>query len=135
LVAFYELQNKYSMKKIAFRLLLLIAFISLMGACNLIPEDETTYDESLLYGKWKSNTLYYKYLSDGTGKTWDTADDVTEAEAQSFTWTLVHSELTHIHIMEMGTTVPKVYTVTELTATTLKYKDSFNVSHSFTTVN
>ncbi len=123
------------MKKIASRILLLFAFTALMGACTLTPEDETTYDQTLLYGKWKSGTLYYKYLSGGTGKTWDTGDDVTEAEAQSFTWSLVQSELTHIHIMQMGTTVPKVYTVTELTATTLKYKDSFNVSHSFTKVN
>ena len=123
------------MKKTASRIFLLLAFTVLMGACTLTPEDETTYDETLLFGKWKSGTLYYKYMSDGSGKTWDTADDVTEAEAQSFTWTLVHSELTHIHIMQMGTTVPKVYTVTELTATTLKYKDSFNVSHSFTKVN
>jgi hypothetical protein len=106
----------------------------MMVACTLTPEDEAIYDETLLYGKWKSGTLYYKYLSGGTGKTWDTADDVTEAEAQSFTWKLVQTELTHIHIMQMGTTVPKVYTVTELTATTLKYKDSFNVSHSFTKV-
>ena len=92
------------------------------------------YDETLLYGKWQSGTLYYKYFSDGTGKTWDTADDVLESEAQSLTWTLVKSELTHIHILEMGTTVPKFYTVTELTSATLKYKDSFNVSYSFTKV-
>ncbi|HNX78912.1 MAG TPA: hypothetical protein PKJ24_03470 [Prolixibacteraceae bacterium] len=123
------------MKRIATRILLLFAFTLALGACTLTPEDETTWDETLLYGKWKSGTLWYKYVSDGTGKTWDTADDVSEAEAQSFTWTLVQSELTHIHIMQMGTTVPKVYTVTELTSTTLKYKDDFNVSHSFTKVN
>ena len=123
------------MKKIPVRIFLFIVFLSLMNACTLTPEDETTWDETLLFGKWKSGTLWYKYVSDGTGKTWDTADDVSEAEAQSFTWTLVKSEMTHIHIMQMGTTVPKVYTVTELTATTLKYKDSFNVSHSFTKVN
>jgi hypothetical protein len=123
------------MKKISFRVLLLVTLTFLLGACTLTPEDETTWDQTLLYGKWKSGTLYYKYLSDGTGKTWDTADDVSEAEAQSFTWTLVNSEFTHIHIMQMGTTVPKVYTVTELTAGTLKYKDSFNVSNSFTKVN
>lgn len=45
------------------------------------------------------------------------------------------SELTQIHIMTIGGNVPKVYTVTELTATTLKYKDSFSVTHSFTKVN
>lgn len=123
------------MEKIASRILLLMFITALMGACSITPEDEITYDQTLLYGKWKSGTLYYRYLSDGSGKTWDTADDVTEAEAQSFTWTLINSEFTHIHIMQMGTTVPKVYTVTELTATSLKYKDSFDVSHSFTKVN
>jgi hypothetical protein len=93
-----------------------------------------SFDSSLLPGKWKSGTLYYKYTSDGKGSTWDTADDVTEAEAQLFTWTLVESELTHIHILEMGGSVPKVYTVTELTSSSLKYKDDFGVSFAFTKV-
>ena len=106
----------------------------LFSSCNLF-NDKKSFDKDLLPGKWQQGTLFERYYSDGNGKTWDTADDVSEAEAQSFTWTLVKSELTHIHIMQMGTTVPKVYTVTELTATTLKYKDDFNVSHSFTKVN
>jgi hypothetical protein len=93
-----------------------------------------SFDESLLPGKWQSGTLYYKYLADGTGGTWDTADDVTEAEAQAFTWTLVKSELTHIHILETGGSVPKVYTVTELTETSLKYHDDFGASFSFTKI-
>ncbi|MBK9389304.1 MAG: hypothetical protein IPN68_03600 [Bacteroidetes bacterium] len=98
------------------------------------PEADVSFDQSLLIGKWKSGTLYYKYLSGGTGGTWDTADDVTEAEAQAFTWTLVKSDLTHVHIMEIGGSVPKVYTVTELTATSLKYHDDFGVNFSFTKV-
>ncbi len=106
--------------------------ISIM-AVSCEPTEES-FDESLLIGKWQSGTLFYKYLTDGTGGTWDTADDVTEAEAQAFTWTLVKSELTHIHILEMGGTVPKVYTVTELTATSLKYEDDFGGSFSFTKV-
>ena len=93
---------------------------------------EETFTESFLIGIWVSGTLHYKYLSDKTGTTWDTKDDVTEAEGQAFTWTLVKSELTHIHIIETGGNVPKVYTVTELTATSLKYKDSFGVLYSFT---
>jgi hypothetical protein len=95
---------------------------------------QDSFDESLLIGKWQSGTLYYKYLSDGSGGTWDTADNVTEAEAQKFTWTLVKSELTHIHILETGGSVPKVYTVTELTSTTLKYHDEFGGNFSFTKV-
>jgi len=106
-----------------------ISFLSV--SCE--PTEES-FDETLLPGKWQSGTLFYKYLADGTGGTWDTADDVTEAEAQDFTWTLVEAELTHIHILEMGGTVPKVYTVTELTETTLKYKDDFGGSFSFTKV-
>lgn len=97
-------------------------------------KDEETFDETLLYGTWNSGTEYYKYSSNGTGGTWDTADDMTEADAQAFTWSLDAADLTQIHIMEMGGTVTKIYTVTELTSSTLKYKDQFD-SYSFTKVN
>jgi hypothetical protein len=118
-------------KKALFYLTACMVLSFLAVSCE--PE-QTTFDESLLTGKWQSGTLYYKYLADGTGGTWDTADNVTEAEAQAFTWTLVKSELTHIHIMQTGGSVPKVYTVTELTSTTLKYHDDFGVNWSFTKV-
>jgi hypothetical protein len=100
-----------------------------MVSCDTLVDK--SFDETLLYGKWQSNTMFYKYISDGTGTTWDTADDVTEAEAQKFTWTLVASELTHIHIMEIGGNVPKSYTVTELTDSTLIYNDDFGKTFSF----
>jgi hypothetical protein len=117
------------MKKLLVCLMLCFSFSVLFNSCEV---EDTFFDESLLIGKWVSGTVYYKYLSDHSGKTWDTSDDVTEAEAQPFTWTLVKSELTHIHIMEVGGNVPKVYTVTELTSTTLKYKDDFGKTYSFT---
>ncbi len=116
------------MKKLVVCLMVCFSFSVLFNSCE---EDETFFQESFLMGKWVSGTVNYKYLSDYSGKTWDTSDDVTEAEAQSFTWTLVKSELTHIHIMEVGGNVPKVYTVTELTATSLKYKDGFGKTFSF----
>jgi len=102
-------------------------------AVSCEPE-ATSFDSSLLTGKWQSGTLFYKYLANGNGSTWDTADDVTEAEAQAFTWTLVDADLTHIHILEIGGSVPKVYTVSELTSTSLKYEDDFGVKFSFTKV-
>ncbi|MDI9545652.1 MAG: hypothetical protein QM282_07285 [Bacteroidota bacterium] len=37
-----------------------------------------------------------------------------------------------MHILEVGGVVPKVYTVTELTATSLKYEDEFGKTYSFT---
>ena len=118
-------------KKTLFYLTALMVLVLLAVSCE--PEDKS-FDESLLIGKWQSGTLFYKYLADNTGGTWDTADDVTEAEAQAFTWTLVKSELTHIHILETGGSVPKVYTVTELTETSLKYHDEFGGNFSFTKI-
>ncbi|MBN2481292.1 MAG: hypothetical protein JXB19_06105 [Bacteroidales bacterium] len=120
------------MKRTLFYITISVLASFLAASCEM---EEVTFDESLLIGKWQSGTLYYKYLEDGTGATWDEGDDVFEDEAQEFTWTLVKSELTHIHILEMGGTVPKVYTVTELTAATLKYHDDFGKSFSFIKVN
>lgn len=117
------------MKRFASLLLICFSMILLFNSCT---RDEPSFDESLLIGKWQSGTLYYRYMNDRTGLTWDTADDVTEAEGQKFTWTLVKSELTNTHIMEVGGDVPKVYTVTTLNATTLAYKDSFGKSYTFT---
>jgi hypothetical protein len=119
------------MKKTLRYLTMLTVFTLLAVSCS---KTDTTFDQSLLTGKWQSGTLFYKYAADGTGATWDTSDNVTEAEAQVFTWTLEKDLLTQIHTLEIGGSVPKVYTVTELTATSLKYHDSFGVSSSFTKV-
>lgn len=115
-------------------LIYLTAFMAITIFAVSCEPTEESFDESLLIGKWQSGTLYYKYLAGGTGGTWDTSDNVTEAEAQVFTWTLVKSEMTHIHVLEVGGTVTKIYTVTELTATTLKYNDDFGVNFTFTKV-
>jgi len=118
------------MRKIFLYLFVFIATTTLIVSCDLVPTIKS-YDETLLYGKWESGTLFYKYLSDGSGATWDTADDVTEAEAQVFTWTLIESELTQNHVLEIGGTVPKIYTVSELTDSTLVYNDDFGKKFSF----
>ncbi len=113
---------------------LIVVVIMAFGffACNPI---EDMFDETLLIGKWNSGTEFYRYDINGKGATWDTKDDVQEADGQKFTWTLVNADLTHIHIMEIGGSgVPKTYTVTELTATSLKYKDGFNKTFSYTKV-
>jgi hypothetical protein len=93
--------------------------------------EEIVIDEGLLIGKWQSQagskSEYYRYDADYTGARWNTAEDISEAEAQRFEWTLVKDDLTHYHIMTTGgNKVPKFYKVTELSATTLKYKDDFN---------
>lgn len=124
------------MKKFRLHLLALSVFVTtavLMSSC--FGGSEVEYDKALLAGKWQEATLFEVYNSNGTGYTWDTADDITEAEAQQFTWTLEGDDLTQIHIMEMGGSVPKAYTLTNLTETTLSYEDDFGKSHTFSRVN
>lgn len=120
------------MMKKTLRYLTMLTVVTLLAvSCT---KTEETFDQTLLTGKWQSGTLFYKYAADGSGATWDTSDNVTEAEAQVFTWTLVKDLLTQIHTLEIGGSVPKIYTVTELTATSLKYHDDFGVSFAFTKV-
>lgn len=113
--------------------LITIVLSLVLTSCEPI---EVILDEGLLIGKWQSQqgdkTEFYRYDADYTGVTWDTADDVTEAEAQAFEWTLVKDDLSHYHIMSIGgNKVPKFYKVTELTATSLKYKDDFDKEFVF----
>ena len=104
--------------------------VLLMAGCDLFPQKEK-FDKTLLSGYWVSGTLHEFYNANGTGYTWDIADDVTEEEAQPFTWTLENATLTQIHQMEMGGNVPKTYTVTKLNATSLEYHDDYGKFYSF----
>ena len=107
------------------------AIIVSMSSCS--PDKDIEFDKTLLTGKWQENNslVFEVYGKDGSGYTWDEADDVTEAEAQPFTWGLNGNVLTQVHTMEMGGNVPKVYTVTKLTATELVYEDNYGKVHSF----
>ena len=118
------------MKKLGY-LLGIFCGLMLLQSC----EKENDFDKDLLHGKWQQGTLFEKYLSDGTGFTWDEGDDVDESEAQKFEWTLEKDNLIQIHIMEMGGKIPKSYTVTELTSSSLKYKDDYGKNYSFQKVN
>ncbi len=124
------------MKKLFLMSLSVLTLMFMVASCSFGGGDEEpSYDSALLIGKWQENsakTLYYVYNSDGTGHTWDTSDDVSESEAQEFTWTLIKADLVQIHIMTGGQKVPKQYTVTLLTSKSLSYKDNYNKSFSFT---
>lgn len=118
------------MKRLLLVILSLVLVMLFSNSCETI-EDEVSFDQTLIIGKWKSGTLFERYDSDNSGATWDTADDVTEAEAQEFTWTIEIDQLEQIHIIENGGVVPKVYTITTLTETTLAYTDDYGVSKTF----
>lgn len=116
------------MKRILSGILSLVLVMLFLNSCE---EIEVSFDQTLIIGKWQSGTLFERYDSDNSGATWDTADDVTEAEAQEFTWTIETDQLEQIHIIENGGVVPKVYTLITLTETTLEYTDDYGVSKTF----
>jgi asparagine N-glycosylation enzyme membrane subunit Stt3 len=120
----------------SFMSLIIMILAFMLVSCE--PE-ELIIDEGLLIGKWQSQegskSEYYRYDADYTGARWNTAEDISEEEAQRFEWTLVKNDLTHYHLMTTGgNKVPKFYKVTELSATTLKYKDDFNKEFNYVKV-
>ena len=102
------------MKKLIFSL---CAILLVLSGCD----KKNKFDEADLIGRWKYGTIWETYSSSGNGTTWDTADDVYESEAQSFTWELKGETLIQYHTLEMGGTDPRPCTVKTLTATTLVY--------------
>ena len=100
--------------------------------------NQTSFDQKLLIGKWHlNNSVFYKYNTDSTGTTWDVSDpDITEADAQKFNWKLEGSKLIENHYLETtGGTLPKTYTITELSASKFSKKDNFDKVETFTKVN
>lgn len=115
---------------------LIVLVITAMAMVSCLPDDDDVFDETLLYGRWKSGTAYYRFDEGGTGKTWDTSDGVDETdEGGDLTWTLVKSDLTIIRITTTtGSGVPHTYTVIQLNTTTLKLNDGFETV-TYTKVN
>ena len=117
---------------------MLAALCLLPLCCACVPEDidpDVSFDINLLPGKWcqQGTQLFYVYRSDGTGYTWDEADDISEAEAQAFTWEVDGSEMIHIHLTETGTAeVPKYYIITALSSSELRYHDAYVTSKTYT---
>lgn len=121
------------MKQIIYPLITFFVIALFFTSCTKDPTP-VEYDQTLLIGKWQEGTLFERYDDGGSGATWDTADDVSEEEAQVFTWTLTNDNLVQIHIMEMGGEIPKSYYVTTLTSSTLSYHDDYGVTHTFSKV-
>lgn len=120
------------MNKIRFVLRMMVGMVLLGTMFSSCDTEVFQPDESLLYGTWVRGTEYWTYAQDYTGKTWDVADDVTEDEAQKFTWELSGTQLTQYHQMESSSTIiPKSYKVVSLTTSTLSYEDLYGNVNTF----
>ena len=120
------------MKKLLFLTACLASFVIISFSSCELP---ASFNEDFLIGKWErpsNNGLEcYRYDADYTGATWDTGEDVSEAEGQPFTWSVESATMTHIHIMEMGGKIPKTYTLLTLNDSTLSYRDEYGISFTF----
>lgn len=116
---------------------LIALVITAIAMVSCLPEEDV-FDETLLYGRWKSGVEYIRFDEGGTGKEWDLTEGketYEDDEGGELTWTLVKSDLTIIRIQTMGGDgAPHVYTVIELTPTTLKLNDGFD-SKTYSKVN
>ena len=133
-VHFYEDKYKYDlMIRKLFGFSLVLSVFILIASCE--REDKKNFDETLLYGIWYEGTLFYKYEQGGKGSSWDESEDYYEEDGLPFTWSLAGSRLGHIHTGSVdgggGIAANEIFTVTELTATRMRFTDDENKNRTF----
>ena len=78
-----------------------------------------------LLGEWVSGTLHECYLPDGTGRAWDTGDDVRPDEAKHFTWRLDNNQLVDIYPIATGGFVPDISDIVSIDSICMVRRDNF----------
>ena len=113
-----------------------MVLLALLAAGCHKPETHITVEPEQLLGKWQKDGSqeYWRYRSDSTGVTWDEAEDVSEEESNlTFEWTINGDRLTHVFRGAQGNqAVPKVYTVKEISESTMRWQDDYSMEYSFT---
>lgn len=92
-------------------------------------KQHTIYSPALMMGIWLRETEHEEFLPDGKGRYWDTKDDVSRDEAQSFLWTMDSNLLVLEFRLEMGAVFYRQYVVTYVDDETLVYRDNFDRSY------
>ena len=126
-----------SLRTICFAVLCSLFFT----ACGMFPGQEKNYTASDLNGTWTEDAnpqcfWVYSLTKDDSGeyywgKTWDEAEDVYESDLEYhgngwFKWSITNNNLVQIHMLNLKEKkVPKTYTVTSCTSTTLELKDTY----------
>jgi hypothetical protein len=139
----------FSSQNSVFRILSIVVLGIAMTSCGLFNNNNPEYKLSDLQGLWLENGdetfgHYVRFtadLSDETGYywgcEWTESDDVHEADLVYhgngwFKYSFVSAELIEIHKMDQGwADIPKVYTVSALTDSELKYYEKDRTSNKF----
>lgn len=117
-------------------LLLLLLLVPFFTSCE--KEKPLDVKSSQIYGQWiqTGTQKYWTYHADGTGNRVDRNEFEQDDENNGdFEWTLVGAELRHIfHGRQGNQNIPKYYTITSITANSMKWKDDYSNTLSFSKV-
>lgn len=106
-------------------------FVSMLVGCS--DDTHITVEPYQLVGLWQKfgTQEFWRYRIDGTGVTWDESEDVSEEESNlTYDWSIDGDELTHIFRGSLGNqAVPKVYTVTSISSSQMKWEDVYGQTY------
>ncbi len=84
-------------------------------------------NKTMIVGLWqKDGHVYYRFNADGTGHTWDVADDLTENEASLFNWEAYDNAFMMTHKMKLRGIVPRYYELDRLNSFDLRFHDTYS---------
>ena len=84
-------------------------------------------NKTMIVGLWqKDGHIYYRFNADGTGHTWDVADDLSEDEASPFNWEAYDNAFMMTHKMKLRGIVPRYYELDRLNSFDLRFHDSYS---------
>lgn len=83
-------------------------------------------NQEMLVGLWQNDGhIYYRFNPDGTGRTWDVNDDITEDEATEFGWEAYEEAIMMTHKLRIRGIVPRYYELDRLNAFDLRFHDAY----------
>lgn len=106
----------------------MVVVAALMGACNNDRVGIEVEPEQL-YGVWQKQGTqeFWSYREDGTGHTWDKADDImneTDSGSIVYGWSISGDQLRHRYVgTNIGDMVVRTHTITEISETEMKREE------------
>lgn len=128
-------------KKLWIILAIVVAAIALGLALYFMLRPKAYYPESInprtlhasptnaemLVGLWQIDEhVFYRFNPDGSGHTWDVADDLTEEEASNFNWEAFEEAIMMTHKLRIRGIVPRYYELDCINAFDLRFHDNYS---------
>lgn len=123
------------------KILMVLLAVAGMWSCNR-EEEHLNVDPTLLYGRWVQvdEPYYWTFNADGTGNLVN-REAVQEGDEDNgdFTWTLSDGDQLLTEFRGSGELggmyIPKLYTIKEISTTSLRWEDQYGRSTNFNKTN